>query len=216
MQSAEVWQSLRGADWFSWIRLTHLTFHLGAVWNRALPTHSVMLNMNELDGIKTNLNRCLLVAYMILFNSVLSEGVYRVYTFCCLSGFNGHARLPYCVSPHALPVMCVYNVNMHECIHAGMRMNIWSTGYWPICRCEYVCACLQTRTVSYGSDTDAPCRVYPAVSVQCFYLSIVTYTSTWKHISIQIYTHLDFDIPFSLFIWTYTYKIKKITWKLIT
>lgn len=125
MQSAEVWQSLRGADWFSWIRLTHLTFHLGAVWNRALPTHSVMLNLNELDGINTSLNRCLLVAYMILFNNVFPEGVYRVYTFAVFQvSMDMHAcRIVFLHTPCLLCV-CIMSI----CMNAFMQACEWTFG----------------------------------------------------------------------------------------
>ncbi len=51
-------------------------------------------------------------------------GVLYVY-FCCLSGFYGHACLPYCVSAHALPIMCVY---MSTCMNAYMQAREWTFG----------------------------------------------------------------------------------------
>lgn len=150
-----------------------------------------MLNLNELHGIKTNLNRCLLVACVILFNSVLPEGVYHVYTFAAFQvSVDMHAcRIVFLHKPCLLCV-CIMSI----CMNAFMQACEWTFGVRVTDPFAGVNMCV--RACRHGQSTMAvtlmfPSRVYPAVSVKCFYLSIVTYTS---HISIQIYMHLDFDI----------------------
>lgn len=157
MSSAEVWQSLRGEDWLSWIKHTHLRFPLGSVWNRASTTCNVILSLTELDGVKINWNRHLFLAYITMFKSMIPKWVCLLlwsfrFLWTCM-------RAILCFSTRPARYVCVY-VNMHERIHAGMRMNIWSAGYWPICRCEYVCACKQTRTVLCSDNTKLSWRFF--------------------------------------------------------
>lgn len=90
-----------------------------------------------------------------------------------------------CFSTRPACYVCVY-VNMHECIHAGMQKNIWCAGYWPICRCEFVCACLQTRTVNCSNDTSVSCRFSPPS----------------RHQWLFIFFFFSFLLPFFLTDWT--------------